>query len=338
MRAMALAPEGGRLLAIDRPAPSPGPGELLLRVCVCGVCRTDLHVVDGELPRLAGSITPGHEVVGRVEALGEGAVGFSIGQRVGAGWLASACGVCRYCREGAENLCDRAEFNGWTRNGGYAELMTADARFCFPLPPDWSDEEAAPLLCAGLIGFRAWRAACGPRPVARLGLYGFGAAAHLLAQLAIAEGQEVCAFTRPGDRAAQTLARALGCAWAGGSNQSAPWPLDAAILFAPAGELVPLALGAVRKGGTVVCAGIHMSDIPAFPYSLLWGERRLVSVANLTRADGADYLSRAARAGVRPQVTAYPLKDANRALDDLRSGAFSGAAVLQVSGSGPLNG
>lgn len=338
MRAMVPSPEGGRLLTVERPTPAPGPGELLIRVCACGVCRTDLHVVDGDLPRLAASITPGHEVIGRVEALGDGAKGFSIGQRVGVGWLASACGVCRYCLEGAENLCDRAEFNGWTRNGGYAELMTADARFCFALPPDWSDEEAAPLLCAGLIGFRAWRAACAPRPVVRLGLFGFGAAAHLLAQLAIAEGQEVSAFTRPGDRAAQDLARALGCAWAGGSDQSAPWPLDAAILFAPAGELVPLALAAVRKGGSVVCAGIHMSDIPSFPYSLLWGERRLVSVANLTRADGADYLERAARAGVRPQVTAYRLSDANQALDDLRSGAFAGAAVLQVADARRLSG
>jgi propanol-preferring alcohol dehydrogenase len=287
-------------------------------------------VIDGELPLVRASIIPGHEVVGVVETFAADVTGFSIGERLGAAWLASTCGRCRYCLEDAENLCDQAEFNGWTRDGGYAELIAVDARFCFRLGRDWTDEEAAPLLCAGLIGYRAWLKACEPRPVRRLGLYGFGAAAHLLAQLAIAEGQDVFAFTRPGDRSAQDLARGLGCAWAGSSSDAPPVALDAAILFASAGELVPLALQAVRKGGTVVCGGIHMSDVPGFPYRLLWEERRIVSVANLTRADGIDYLARAARAGVRAHVTTYGLRDANRALSDLRSGAISGAAVLMI--------
>ncbi|HLK25351.1 MAG TPA: alcohol dehydrogenase catalytic domain-containing protein, partial [Caulobacteraceae bacterium] len=251
------------------------------------------------------------------------------GDRVGAPWLGRTCGVCRYCRAGEENLCDNPEFNGWTRDGGYADQMIADARFCFPIPGGYSDEEAAPLLCAGLIGFRSWRKACETRPVERLGLYGFGAAAHLLAQLAIAEGQQVYAFTRAGDEGAQALAAELGCAWAGGSDEQPPEQLDAAILFAPVGGLVPAALRAVRKGGTVVCGGIHMSDIPSFPYALLWEERRLVSVANLTRQDGRDYLPMAAAAGVKPHVATYPLADANRALADLRSGALVGAAVLR---------
>jgi len=333
MLAMALAPDGGRLVLSERPVPQLAPGELLLRVRACGVCRTDLHVVDGELAPVRASVIPGHEVVGLVEALAPDVTGFSLGERLGAAWLASTCGRCRYCLEDAENLCDHAEFNGWTRDGGYAELMAVDARFCFRLDLAWTDEEAAPLLCAGLIGYRAWRKACEARPVRKLGLYGFGAAAHLLAQLAIAEGQEVFAFTRAGDRLAQDLARGLGCAWAGGSGEAPPDLLDAAILFAPAGELVPLALQAVRKGGTVVCGGIHMSDIPSFPYRLLWEERRVVSVANLTRADAIDYLARAARAGVRARVTTYALRDANLALSDLRSGAFSGAAVLKVGGA-----
>ncbi len=330
MLAMALAPEGGRLLCVERDNPQLAPGQLLLRVRACGVCRTDLHVVDGELTPIREAIIPGHEVVGVVEALAADVAGVSIGERLGAAWLASTCGRCRYCLEGAENLCDHPEFNGWTRDGGYAELMAVDARFCFRLAAEWTDAEAAPLLCAGLIGYRAWRKACETRPVRRLGLYGFGAAAHLLAQLAIAEGQEVFAFTRTDDRSAQDLARALGCVWAGSSGDAPPVPLDAAILFASAGELVPLALQAVRKGGTVVCGGIHMSDVPSFPYRLLWEERRIVSVANLTRADGVDYLARAAKAGVRSHVTTYALRDANRALSDLRSGAFSGAAVLTV--------
>ena len=309
--------------------PEPGPGEVRLRVRACGVCRTDLHVVDGDLPpRRAGGIIPGHEIVGVVEAVGSGVAGVAVGERRGVPWLGSTCGTCRYCREGQENLCDDPGFTGWTRHGGYADTVIARADFCFPLPEALSDVAAAPLLCAGLIGFRSWRMACAGRPVAALGLYGFGAAAHLLAQLAIHEGQRVHAFTRPGDGPAQALARELGCAWAGDAGEAPPEPLDAAIIFAPVGELVPAALAAVRKGGTVVCGGIHMSDIPQFPYRLLWEERRLVSVANLTRQDAVDYLPRAAAAGVRAHVTTYPLAEANAALDDLRTGRLTGAAVL----------
>jgi propanol-preferring alcohol dehydrogenase len=329
MFAMVLHSPGRALEPVRRSTPEPGPSEIRLKVCACGVCRTDLHVVDGELEPKRSPITPGHEVVGVVEALGQGVEGLHLGDRVGAAWLGRTCGVCRYCRSGEENLCDAPEFNGWTRDGGYADQMIADARYCFPIPDRYSDEEAAPLLCAGLIGFRAWRKACEARAVERLGLYGFGAAAHLLAQLAIANGQTVHAFTRGGDAAAQGLARALGCVWAGASEERPPEPLDAAILFAPVGNLVPLALAAVRKGGTVVCGGIHMSDIPSFAYDLLWEERRLVSVANLTRQDGRDYLPMAAAAGVAPHVVCYPLAEANRALADLRGGAFTGAAVLK---------
>ena len=308
--------------------PQPGPGELRLRVRACGVCRTDLHLVDGELAPPGRSVVPGHQVVGVVDALGAEVYGVTLGERRGVPWLGRTCGVCAYCREGRENLCDAAEFTGWTRDGGYADTIIARADYCFPLPDELSDAEAAPLLCAGLIGFRAWRLAGEARPVKRLGLFGFGAAAHLLAQLAIHEGQAVYAFTRDGDAPAQHLARNLGCVWASGSGVAAPDALDAAILFAPVGGLVPIALAAVRKGGTVVCGGIHMSDIPTFPYRLLWEERRLLSVANLTRQDGRDYLPRAAAAGVRAHVTSYALRDANRALDDLRSGVFAGAAVL----------
>jgi len=316
------------LVAQECPDPQPGPGEARLRVRACGVCRTDLHVVDGELPLEGKAVTPGHQVVGVVEAIGEGVAGLALGQRLGVPWLGGTCGVCAYCREGRENLCDAAQFTGWTRDGGYADTLVARADACLPLPEGLSDVEAAPLLCAGVIGFRAWRLAAETWPVRRLGLYGFGAAAHLLAQLAIHEGQAVYAFTRQGDAGAQALARRLGCVWAGSSEESPPQPLDAAILFAPVGELVPLALAAVRKGGTVVCGGIHMSDIPSFPYRLLWEERRLLSVANLTRQDALDYLPRAAAAGVRAQVSLYPLAQANQALDDLRRGAFAGAAVL----------
>jgi propanol-preferring alcohol dehydrogenase len=329
MLAMVLHAPGLPLRPEDRPDPVAGPGELVLRVCACGVCRTDLHIVDGELAPQRPSIVPGHEIVGVVEQIGPDVEGVRLGQRLGAPWLGRTCGVCLYCREGRENLCDRAEFTGWSRDGGYAERVLADARYAFPIPEGLGDAEAAPLLCAGLIGFRSWRktAEAGP-PVRRLGLYGFGAAAHLLAQLARFEGQEVYAFTRAGDDKAQALARQVGCIWAGGSEDLPPAPLDAAIIFAPVGALVPLALRAVRKGGTVVCGGIHMSDIPALPYALLWEERRLVSVANLTRADALDYLPRAVAAGVRAEVVDYPLADANRALDDLRRGAFAGAAVL----------
>lgn len=330
MRAMVLEAPGRPLRLVDRPDPQPGNGEVVLRVLACGVCRTDLHVVDGDLPVRKACVAPGHEVVGRVERLGSGVSGLATGDRVGVPWLAWTCGECRWCRSGAENLCDLAEFTGWSRDGGYADRIVADARFCIPIPEAYGDAEAAPLLCAGLIGFRAWRKACEARPVTRLGLYGFGAAAHLLVQLAIAEGQAVYAFTSPGDEAAAQLALRLGCRWAGPSTARPPDRLDAAIIFAPVGSLAPLALEAVDKGGTVVCAGIHMSDIPAFPYALLWEERRLLSVANLTRADGLDYFPRALAAGVRAEVRTYDLADANTALGDLREGRIVGAAVLAM--------
>ncbi len=328
MFAMQLGAAHQPLEPTPRPDPTPGPGEVRLRVHACGVCRTDLHVVDGELGPGPFPIVPGHEIVGVVEAVGDGVAAERIGQRLGVPWLGWTCGRCRYCLEGEENLCDNPRFTGWTRDGGYADVVVADLRYCFPIPEVYSDAEAAPLLCAGLIGYRAWRLASQARPVQNLGLYGFGAAAHLLAQLAVAQGQSVYAFTRSGDEATQRFARELGCVWAGGSGDQPPESLDAAIIFAPAGELVPLALRAVRKGGTVVCGGIHMSDIPSFAYDLLWEERRLVSVANLTRQDGLDYLPLAAAAGVRPHVKIYPLKEANQALADLRQGAFTGAAVL----------
>lgn len=328
MFAMSLIRPGQALRPERRPDPQPGPGEVRLRVRACGVCRTDLHVVDGELEPRRSPIVPGHEVIGVVDAVGPGVSGVGIGQRMGAPWLGATCGACVYCGEGAENLCDAPGFNGWTLDGGYADMMIARADYVFPAPEGLSDAEAAPLMCAGLIGYRAWRMAAERRPVRRLGLYGFGAAAHLLAQLAIHEGQTVYAFTSPGDAAAQDLARSLGCIWAGGSDEAAPEPLDAAIIFAPVGPLVPAALKVVRKGGTVVCGGIHMSDIPAFPYALLWEERSVISVANLTRRDALEYLPLAARAGVRPHVRLYDLTEANAALNDLRRGAFTGAAVL----------
>jgi propanol-preferring alcohol dehydrogenase len=328
MRAMVLHAAGQPLRLEMRPDPEPGPDELRIRVRACGVCRTDLHVVDGELPAVRDAVVPGHEIVGEIDALGACVTDFAAGQRVGAPWLGATCGHCRYCREGEENLCDRPAFNGWTRDGGYADVAIVRADFCFAIPEAYSAVEAAPLMCAGLIGYRSWVKACAGRPVQRLGLYGFGAAAHLLAQLAIRSGQAVYAFTRPGDAAAQALAGRLGCAWAGGSDLRPPEPLDAAIIFAPVGALVPAALQAVRKGGIVVCAGIHMSELPAFPYSLLWEERRLVSIANLTHQDGLDYLPLAAAAGVRAEIVTYPLAEANAALADLRRGAFTGAAVL----------
>ena len=328
MRAMVLQEPGSPLQLEARPDPQPGPGEVRIRVRACGVCRTDLHVVDGDLPRHRPSVVPGHEIIGVVEALGPGVNARALGARVGAPWLGETCGACRYCADGQENLCDDPGFNGWTRDGGYADVVIARADFCFPVPDAYSDVEAAPLMCAGLIGYRAWRMAGEARPVRTLGLYGFGAAAHLLAQLATWRGQAVYAFTRGGDAAAQGLALRLGCAWAGGSDEAPPEPLDAAIIFAPIGDLVPVALRAVRKGGTVVCGGIHMSPIPSFPYADLWEERRIVSVANLTRRDGAEYLPLAAEAGVRAEIVTYPLSEANRALGDLRAGAFTGAAVL----------
>ena len=327
VRAMVLDRTGAPLRLEQRELPEPGAGQVRLSVSTCGVCRTDLHVVDGELSGGRLPIVPGHQVVGRVTALGAGVRGFAFGQRVGLPWLGGCCGTCAHCTRGDENLCDAAVFTGHQRDGGFADACVADARFCFPLPDGSSDLEVAPLLCAGLIGYRALRMAGNAK---RLGFYGFGAAAHILSQVARWQGREVLAFTSPGDTAAQDFARSLGCSWAGGSDEPAPSELDAAILFAPVGALVPAALRAVRKGGTVVCAGIHMSAIPAFDYELLWGERVLRSVANLTRRDATEFLALAPRVPVRTEVHAYPLEDANRALDDLRHGRFTGAAVIEV--------
>jgi propanol-preferring alcohol dehydrogenase len=325
MRAMVLERPGEPLVMRDRVVPRPGPGEVLIEVSACGVCRTDLHVVDGDLTEPKLPIVPGHEIVGRITAVGEGVSGFSKGLRVGVPWLGRTCGTCPYCASDRENLCDAPLFTGYTRDGGYATHTIADARFCFPLPDGIGDVEVAPLLCAGLIGWRSYRMA--GEGVA-LGLYGFGAAAHILAQVAVWQGRRVYAFTRSGDQAAQDFARSLGAVWAGGSDAMPPEPLDAAIIFAPIGALVPAALKAVRKGGRVVCGGIHMSDIPSFPYALLWEERRVVSVANLTRADAREFLDVAPRAGIRTEVVRYPLERANAALDDLRAGRLQGAAVL----------
>lgn len=328
MLAMVLDAPGRPLVARELPIPEPGPGEVLVRVSACGVCRTDLHLVDGELPEPRLPVVPGHEIAGAVEHLGAGVCDLAPGDRVGVPWLGATCGACPSCRNGRENLCDRPLFTGYTRDGGFAEWAVADARYCFPLPDGYDDVAAAPLLCAGLIGHRSYRMA--GADTAHLGIYGFGAAAHIVAQIAVAEGRDVYAFTRPGDTAAQELASRLGCAWAGGSDELPPVPLDAALIFAPVGALVPAALRAVGKGGTVVCGGIHMSDIPAFPYRLLWEERVLRSVANLTRQDGLDLLAVAARHHIHTETTVYPLTDANRALDDLRSGRLVGAAVLRV--------
>jgi alcohol dehydrogenase, propanol-preferring len=327
MRAMVLDQPGRPLVMRERPSPQLAAGEILVEISACGVCRTDLHVVDGELPHPKLPIVPGHEIVGRVAVLGSGAEGFTSGQRVGVPWLGATDGVCAYCRAGRENLCDAPVFTGYTRDGGYATHTVADARYCFPLPDGFDDAEAAPLLCAGLIGWRSYRFA---GEGASLGIYGFGAAAHILAQVAVWQGRRVYAFTRPGDSAAQAFARSLGAAWAGGSNEAPPEPLDAAIIFAPVGALVPAALRAVKKGGRVVCGGIHMSDIPSFPYAILWEERQLVSVANLTRADAREFLAIAAKSGLKTEVVRYRLEQANDALTDLRSGKLQGAAVLCV--------
>ncbi|MFG6159898.1 zinc-dependent alcohol dehydrogenase family protein [Halomonas sp. 1390] len=326
MRAMRLHAAGQPLRLERLPLPEPGPGEVRVRVLACGVCRTDLHVLDGELSEPRLPLIPGHEIVGEVAARGEGVTDLAIGQRVGVPWLGWTCGECDPCRAGRENLCERAEFTGYTRDGGYAEYCVADARYCFPLPAE-DAQAAAPLLCAGLIGYRTWRLA-GGETNRRLGLYGFGAAAHILAQLAVARGQAVYAFTRPGDTQAQAFARRLGAVWAGGSDEAPPKPLDAALLFAPVGALIPTALAAVRPGGAVVSGGIHMSDIPAFPYRLLWEERSLSSVANLTRRDGEEFLALAPGVPIRTETRAYPLEEANQALEDLREGRLSGAAVL----------
>lgn len=325
--AMALVAPRQPLVALHRPVPDPGPGEVLLEVGACGVCRTDLHIADGDLPLPRTPLVPGHEIVGRVVAAGPGARRFRPGDRVGVPWLGGTCGHCRQCAGGRENLCDEAVFTGYHRDGGYARHALADERFCLAIPAAYDDAHAAPLLCAGLIGYRAYAMAAG---AARLGLYGFGAAAHLIAQVAIAEGREVFAFTRPGDARSQAFARSLGCAWAGESTDAPPAPLDAAILFAPVGSLVPAALAATAKAGMVVCAGIHMSDIPAFPYRLLWGERIVRSVANLTRADGESFMALAARTPLDSRPVTYALERANVALEDLRRGAFDGAAVLAM--------
>jgi propanol-preferring alcohol dehydrogenase len=327
MRAMLLRAAGRPLEAAEVPAPEPGPGQVRIAIEACAVCRTDLHVVDGELPDPKLPLVPGHQIVGRVAALGPGPARFAVGARVGVPWLGWACGRCRFCTRGRENLCPNARFTGYHTDGGFAEACVADAAFVFPIPDGLDPLQAAPLLCAGLIGWRALKLAGEPDDARRLGLYGFGAAAHIVIQLARRRGQEVYGFTRPGDAAAQAFARDLGAVWAGGSDQQPPEPLDAAILFAPAGELVPRALAAVAPGGTVVCGGIHMSDIPGFPYTLLWGERVLRSVANLTRADGAELL--ACAEGLRTTVHPYPLALAQQALEDLRRGRFTGAAVLQ---------
>ncbi len=325
MHAMVLKKIGTALEWTELADPQPGPGEIRVKVAACGVCRTDLHVVDGELPNPQVPIIPGHEVVGRIDALGAGVEGLRVGERVGLPWLGHTCGVCPYCVGGQENLCDRPVFTGYTRDGGFATATIADARFAFPLGEAGSDEALAPLLCAGLIG---WRSLVLAGDGKRLGLYGFGAAAHILAQVAAKQGRSVFAFTRPGDRAAQAFARSLGAIWAGGSDELPPEPLDAAIIFAAVGKLVPLALKAVRKGGRVVCAGIHMSDIPSFPYDLLWEERHLLSVANLTRQDGIEFLRQAPTFDIVTRTTGYPLERANQALADLRAGRFEGAAVL----------
>jgi propanol-preferring alcohol dehydrogenase len=325
MLAMVVEQPGAPLAVRDLPTPEPGSDDVLVRVLACGVCRTDLHVADGELPPLGHPIVPGHEIVGEVARVGARVTGFQPGDRVGVPWLGWTCGTCEFCRTGRENLCPEARFTGYHLDGGFAEWAVADARFAFPLPPGQDPVATAPLLCAGLIGYRSWKMAGEAR---RLGLYGFGAAGHLVAQLARAAGQEVFAFVRPGDAEAERFARQLGAAWAGPSDALPPAPLDAAILFAPVGALVPAALRAVAPGGTVVCGGIHMSDIPAFPYALLWGERVVRSVANLTRADGAALLALAPTVPLRTAVTPWPLDQANAALDALRRGALSGAPVL----------
>jgi propanol-preferring alcohol dehydrogenase len=331
MRAMILEGPRAPLRLTELPIPHPGPGQLLLRVGACAVCRTDLHVVDGDLPNPKLPLVLGHEIVGRVETLGVGVTGWAAGDRVGVPWLGWTCRTCDYCGRGLENLCDRARFTGYHVDGGFAEYTVADARYCFRIPEGMDDLHAAPLLCAGLIGYRALRAA---GDGGRLGLYGFGAAAHIVAQVALWQGRAVYAFTRPGDVESQEFARRVGAIWAGDSDQPAPELLDAAIIFAPVGALVPAALRAVRKGGTVVCAGIHMSEIPAFSYEILWGERVVRSVANLTRADGEAFLELAQRVAVRTVVQPYPLEQANTALEALRAGAVHGAAVLAIAGSG----
>jgi alcohol dehydrogenase, propanol-preferring len=325
MLAMVLEKSREPLRYIERSDPRPGDGEVRIRVAACGVCRTDLHVVDGELPHPKLPLVPGHEIIGRIDEVGDHVKALEVGQRVGVPWLGKTCGECQYCRSGRENLCDRPLFTGYTRDGGYATHVVADARYVFALPEDGDDVATAPLLCAGLIGWRSLKMAGGGK---NLGLYGFGAAAHIIAQVARWQGREVFAFTRRGDDAAQVFARELGACWAGNSDEFPPQPLDCAIIYAPVGALVPAALRAVRKGGRVVCAGIHMSDIPSFPYEILWHERELKSVANLTRQDGDEFFRIVSNAGIKTQTSPYSLDRANEALADLRSGRLHGAAVL----------
>ncbi len=326
MKAMVLEQPGMPLQLLEKPDPIPGEGEVLVRISACGVCRTDLHIVDGDLPDPKLPIIPGHEIVGTVSGLGAGVDHLKMGERVGIPWLGRTCGCCSYCKSGAENLCDEPGFTGYQIDGGYAEMTIADARFCFPISGDYSDSEIAPLLCAGLIGYRSLSMA-GNNSV-RIGIYGFGAAAHILTQLARYQDREVYAFTRPGDRAAQEFALEMGAIWVGDSDQAPPDELDAAIIFAPVGSLIPAALRAVRKGGVVICGGIHMSDIPSFPYKILWGERILRSVANLTRQDAKEFLELASKVPIRTRITEFSLEDANLALAALRAGKLTGAAVL----------
>jgi propanol-preferring alcohol dehydrogenase len=325
MHAQLLTQAGQPLTAADLPEPRPGPGQLLIAVKACAICRTDLHILDGDLPDPKLPLVLGHEIIGTVVEKGADADRFGLGDRVGVPWLGWTCGICDYCRGGRENVCDRARFTGYQIDGGYAELTVADQRYCFAIPAAFGDVEAAPLLCAGLIGYRTLHLAGDGD---RIGIYGFGAAAHIIAQVARHQGRQVFAFTRPGDDAAQNFARSLGAVWAGGSDERPPEPLDAALIFAPVGALVPAALAATRKGGTVVCGGIHMSDIPSFPYQLLWEERVVRSVANLTRRDAEEFLALAPKAGISTATVSYPLAEANRALADLRNGALQGAAVL----------
>jgi len=328
MRAMVLDAPGSPLRLVELPLPECGAGDVLLKVGACGVCRTDLHILDGELSKPRLPLIPGHEIVGIVAARGERVERFSIGQRLGVPWLGHTCGHCRYCSSGRENLCDEARFTGYTLNGGYAEYAVADQRYCFPIPEGYSDAQAAPLLCAGLIGYRALVAA---GDAERIGIYGFGAAAHIITQVAYWQGRKVFAFTKRGDTAGQRFAKELGATWAGDSTTAPPEEMDAAILFAPVGALIPEALRHTAKGGTVVCAGIHMSDVPGFPYSILWGERSIRSIANLTRRDGEEFLALAPKAGIRTEVATFQLEQANEALERLRKGDIQGAAVLVMS-------
>ena len=330
MRAVHFTGVGMPLQEVELAEPEPGPNQVALAVSVCGVCRTDLHIIDGELAEPRLPLVLGHQIIGTIRAVGESVDRFRVGDRVGVPWLGWTCEECGYCRSGRENLCDRARFTGYTIDGGFAEQTVADERFCFPIPPAYADLQAAPLLCAGLIGFRALRLAGDGE---RLGLYGFGAAAHIICQVAVEQGRRVFAFTRDGDTAGQSFAVSLGAEWAGPSSESPPEELDAAIIFAPAGALVPAALAAVGKGGTVVCAGIHMSDIPAFPYKLLWEERSVKSVANLTRRDGEEFMSLASQVALRPNVTSFPLSKAQVAVDALRAGSEQGAIAIQVGTS-----